>query len=123
MAYTQHYSEFVKSSVALFPLVEKLSIVVYHKNCLEHLKKLKHLRALKIDFSLCRGSPTRTAIISLLSEIGPQLKCLSIVGRSTMPDDVVMKYCSNVVHLDFRCSAIVQGESKLIPKILDRVKG
>ncbi|GIZ03699.1 hypothetical protein CEXT_159621 [Caerostris extrusa] len=38
IAYIQQYSKFVKSSVALFPLVEKLNIVVYHKNCLEHLK-------------------------------------------------------------------------------------
>ncbi|GIX85656.1 uncharacterized protein CDAR_62051 [Caerostris darwini] len=109
IAYTQQYSEFVKSAVVLFPLVEKLRIVVYHKNCLEHLKKLKHLRVLEIDFNLCRGSPARTAFISLLSEIGPQLKCLVILGHKSMPVDVVMKYCSNVVHLDLRCSAIVQG--------------
>ncbi|GIY64004.1 uncharacterized protein CDAR_31221 [Caerostris darwini] len=109
IAYTQQYSEFVKSSVALFPLVEKLNMVVYHKNCLEHLKKLRHLRVLEIDFSLCHGSPTRIAFISLLSEIGPQLKRLSIAVRSTLPVDVVMKYCSNVVHLYLRCSAIVQG--------------
>ncbi|GIX83333.1 uncharacterized protein CEXT_358371 [Caerostris extrusa] len=109
IAYTQQYSEFVKSSVALYPLVEKLSIVVYHKNCLEHLKKLRHLRVLKIDFNLCRGSPARTAFILMLSEIGPQLKCLSIVGRIIVPVDVVMKYCSNLVHLVLRCSAIIQG--------------
>ncbi|GIX68906.1 uncharacterized protein CDAR_211101 [Caerostris darwini] len=109
IAYTQQYSEFVKSAVALFPLVEKLNMVVYHKNCLEHLKKLKHLRVLEINFTLCCGLLARTAFISLLSEIGPQLKCLSIVGHSTMPVDVVMKYCSNVVNLDLCCSAIVQG--------------
>ncbi|GIY27803.1 uncharacterized protein CDAR_318461 [Caerostris darwini] len=109
IAYAQQYSEFVKSSVALFPLVEKLHIVVYHKNCLDHLKKLKHLCVLEINFNLCCGLPARTAFISLLSEIGPQLKCLSIVGHSTMPVDVVMKYCSNVVHLDLCCRAIVQG--------------
>ncbi|GIY74518.1 uncharacterized protein CDAR_22011 [Caerostris darwini] len=109
MAYTQQYSKFVKSSVALFPLVEKLIIVVYHKNCLEHLKKLRHLCVLDINFNLCRGTPTRTAFISLLSEIGPQLRCLSIVTRSTMPIDVLMKYCPNVVHLDLCCTAIVQG--------------
>ncbi|GIY58713.1 uncharacterized protein CDAR_504061 [Caerostris darwini] len=77
--YSRQYSKFVKSSVALFPLVEKLSIVVYHKNCLEHLKKLKHLCVLEINFNLCRGSTTRTAFIYLLRKIGPQLKCLSIV--------------------------------------------
>ncbi|GIY71921.1 uncharacterized protein CDAR_164331 [Caerostris darwini] len=109
IAYTQQYPEFVKSSVVLFPLVEKLCIVVYHEDCIQHLKKLKHLRVLEIDFSSCCCSPARTAFISLLSEIGPQLKRLSIVGRSTMPVDVVMKYCSNVVRLDLRCSAIVQG--------------
>ncbi|GIX90776.1 uncharacterized protein CEXT_135152 [Caerostris extrusa] len=109
IAYTQQYSEFVKSSVALFPLVEKLSIVVYHRNCLEHLKKLKHLCVLEINFTLCCGLLARTAFTSLLSEIGPQLKILSIVVQSTMPVDVVMKYCSNVVHLDLCCSAIVQG--------------
>ncbi|GIY77462.1 hypothetical protein CDAR_417961 [Caerostris darwini] len=109
IAYTQQYSKFVKSSVALFPLVEKLNIVVYHKNCLEHLKKLRHLRVLQIDFSLCRGLLTRTAFISLLSEIGPQLKCFVIGSHKAMPADVVMKYCPNVVHLDLCCSAIVQG--------------
>ncbi|GIY79041.1 hypothetical protein CDAR_610751 [Caerostris darwini] len=122
IAHTKQYSKFVKSSVALFPLVEKLSIVVYHKNCLQYLKQLKHLRVLKIDFSLYRGSPARTAFISLLSEIGPQLKCLVILGHKSMPVDVVMKYCSNVVHLDLRCSPIVQGELKLIRKILDSWK-
>ncbi|GIY64000.1 uncharacterized protein CDAR_31201 [Caerostris darwini] len=109
IAYTQQFPEFVKSSVVLFPLVEKLYIVVYHEDCIHHLKKLKHLRVLKINFSLCCGLPARTAFISLLSEFGPQLKCLSIVGHSTMPVDVVMKYCSNVVHLDLSCSATVQG--------------
>ncbi|GIX85101.1 uncharacterized protein CEXT_14451 [Caerostris extrusa] len=38
VAYTRQYSEFVKSAVALFPLVEKLIIIVHHINCLEHLK-------------------------------------------------------------------------------------
>ncbi|GIY56088.1 uncharacterized protein CDAR_113511 [Caerostris darwini] len=109
IAGTQQYSEFVKSSVVLFPLVEKLHIVVYHKNCLQHLKELKHLRVLEIDFSLCRGSSARNAFISSLSEIGPQLKCLLIVGYKPMPVDAIMKYCSNVVRLDLRCSAIVQG--------------
>ncbi|GIX75598.1 uncharacterized protein CDAR_101851 [Caerostris darwini] len=109
IAYTQQYSEFVKSSVVLFPFVEKLRIAVYHEDCLEHLKRLKHLRVLEINFSLCCGLPAYTAFISLLSEIGPQLKFLLIVTYSTMPVDVVMKYCSNVVHLDLRCSSIVQG--------------
>ncbi|GIY72362.1 uncharacterized protein CDAR_572381, partial [Caerostris darwini] len=109
IAYTQQFPEFVKSSVALFPLVEKLCIVVYHEDCIQHLKKLKHLRVLEINFNLCCGLPARTAFISLLSEIGPQLKDLSIVDRSPMPVDIIMKYCSNVVHLDLRCSAIVQG--------------
>ncbi|GIY93408.1 uncharacterized protein CEXT_575821 [Caerostris extrusa] len=121
-AYTQQFPEFVKSSVALFPLVEKLCVVVHHKDCIEHLKKLKHLRMLEIDFSLCRGSSAYTAFISLLSEIGPQLKRLSIVGRSTMPVDVVMKYCSNVIHLHLLCGAIVQGELKLIPTIFRKLE-
>ncbi|GIX67454.1 hypothetical protein CEXT_420981 [Caerostris extrusa] len=72
-------------------------------------KKLKHLRVLEIDFSLCCGLPARTAFISLLSEIGPQLKGLSILDDNPMPVDVIMKYCSNVVHLDLSCKAIVQG--------------
>ncbi|GIY11355.1 uncharacterized protein CDAR_535591 [Caerostris darwini] len=107
IAYIQQFPEFVKSSVILFPLVEKLHIVVYNEDCMEHLKKLKHLRVLEIDFKLCGDSSA--AFISLLSEIGHQLKCLSIVGGSAMPVDVVMKYCSNVVHLDLYCRAIVQG--------------
>ncbi|GIY64008.1 uncharacterized protein CDAR_31231 [Caerostris darwini] len=37
-AYTHQFPEFVKSSVVLFPLVEKLHIVVYHEDCIEHLK-------------------------------------------------------------------------------------
>ncbi|GIY50687.1 uncharacterized protein CEXT_188201 [Caerostris extrusa] len=122
IAYTQQYSEFVKSSVALFPLVEKLNIVVYHKNCIEHLKKLRHLCVLNINFNLCRGSPTRTAFISLLSEIGPQLKCLSIMVRSTMPVDVIMKYCPNVVHLDLCCIAVVQGGIKADSKTFRQLK-
>ncbi|GIX68904.1 uncharacterized protein CDAR_211091, partial [Caerostris darwini] len=109
ITYTQRYPEIIKSSVVLFPLIEKLRIVVYHEDCLQHLKKLKHLCELEIYFNLCCGSSARTAFISLLSEIGLQLKRLSIVCRSTMPADVVMKYCSNVVHLDLCCSAIVQG--------------
>ncbi|GIY68564.1 uncharacterized protein CDAR_573221 [Caerostris darwini] len=109
IAYTQQYSEFVKSSIGLFPHVEKLHIVVYHKNCLDHLKKLKYLRVLEINFTLCCSLLARIAFTSLLSEIGPQLKILSIVVQSTMPVDVVMKYCLNVVHLDLSCSAIVQG--------------
>ncbi|GIY57738.1 hypothetical protein CDAR_69851, partial [Caerostris darwini] len=109
VAYTLQYSEFVKSSVALFPLVEKLIIIVHHINCLEHLKKLRHLRGLTINFNLCRGSPIRTAFISLLREIGPQLRHLTIMSRSTMPVDVVMKYCPNLVRLDVCCAAIVQG--------------
>ncbi|GIY16484.1 hypothetical protein CEXT_15011 [Caerostris extrusa] len=64
---------------------------------------------LEIDFNLCCGFPSRTAFKSLLSKIGPQLKCLVILGHKSMPVDVVMKYCSNVVNLDLRCSAIVQG--------------
>ncbi|GIY71408.1 hypothetical protein CDAR_189391 [Caerostris darwini] len=109
IAYTQQFPEFVKSSVALFPLVEKLCIVVYHEDCIQHLKKLKHLRVLEIDFNLCYGLSARTAFISLLSEIGPQLKQLVIVGRISVPVDVVMKYCSNVVSLELRCNTIVQG--------------
>ncbi|GIY68957.1 uncharacterized protein CDAR_113871 [Caerostris darwini] len=109
IAYTQQYPQIIKSSVILFPLLEKLRILVYHEDCIEHLKKLKHLRVLEIDLRLCCSSSAHTAFISLLSEIGPQLKRLSIVSYSTIPVDVVMKYCSNVVHLDLCCSAIVQG--------------
>ncbi|GIY04504.1 uncharacterized protein CDAR_252981 [Caerostris darwini] len=108
-AYIQQFPVFVKSSVVLFPLVEKLLIIVYHEDCIQHLKKLKHLRVLEIDFSLCCGLPARTAFISLLSEIGPQLKGLSILDHKPMPVDVIMKYCSNVVQMDLRCKAIVQG--------------
>ncbi|GIY11429.1 uncharacterized protein CDAR_536051 [Caerostris darwini] len=104
IAYTQQFPEFVKSAAILFPLVEKLRIVVYNEDCMEHLKKLKHLRVLEIDFKLCGDSSA--AFISLLSEIGHRLKCLSIVGGSDMPVDVVMKYCSNVVHLDLCCRGI-----------------
>ncbi|GIY37757.1 uncharacterized protein CDAR_422341, partial [Caerostris darwini] len=109
IAYIQQFPEFVKSSVALFPLVEKLCIVVYHEDCIQHLKKLKHLRVLEIDFNWCYGLSARTAFISLLSEIGPQLKQLVILGRISVPVDVVMKYCSNVVSLELRCSTNVQG--------------
>ncbi|GIY04506.1 hypothetical protein CDAR_253001 [Caerostris darwini] len=56
IAYTQQYPEIVKSSVILFPLVEKLRILVYHEDCIEHLKKLKRLRVLEIDLRLCCGS-------------------------------------------------------------------
>ncbi|GIX90802.1 uncharacterized protein CEXT_135231 [Caerostris extrusa] len=122
IAYNQQFPEYVKSSVVLFPLVEKLLIEVHHEDCMQYLKKLKHLRVLEINFNLCYGLSARTAFISLLSEIGPQLKRLVIVGRTSMPVDVIMKYCSNVVSLELRCNTIVQGESKLIPTILDSWK-
>ncbi|GIX96671.1 hypothetical protein CEXT_235461 [Caerostris extrusa] len=72
-------------------------------------KKLRHLRVLNINFNLCRGSPTRTAFISLLRNWVFWLQRLTIVSWSTMPVDVVMKYCPNLVRLDLCCVAIVQG--------------
>ncbi|GIX73626.1 uncharacterized protein CEXT_546061, partial [Caerostris extrusa] len=109
MAYSRQYPELIKSSVVLFPLVKRLHIIVHHADCLQHLKKLEHLCELEIDFNWCCSSSACTAFISLLSEIGPQLKRLVIVSHSTMPVDLVMKYCSNLEHLNLCCSAIVQG--------------
>ncbi|GIX90772.1 hypothetical protein CEXT_135131 [Caerostris extrusa] len=82
ITYTQRYPEIIKSSVVLFPLVEKLRIVVYHEDCLQHLKKLKHLCELeiyfylvlwvvcayRIYFSVKRGWPTAEAPFDCVSK-------------------------------------------------------
>ncbi|GIY46488.1 hypothetical protein CEXT_43321 [Caerostris extrusa] len=38
IVYTRKYPRIIRSSVALFPFVERLHIIVHHEDCLEHLK-------------------------------------------------------------------------------------
>ncbi|GIX88012.1 hypothetical protein CEXT_5671 [Caerostris extrusa] len=70
------FLERITSSVLLFPLVEELEILLLCEDCFEYLKKLKHLRSLKMNFSIYS---TYQADFSFLSGIGQQLRHLRIM--------------------------------------------
>ncbi|GIY93539.1 uncharacterized protein CEXT_372301 [Caerostris extrusa] len=99
----------VRSSVLLFPLVEELEILVHSEDCFECLKKLKHLRSLKMTFHI---HSTYQADFSFLSGIGEQLRHLCIITYKGVPVNAISKYCFNLEYLKIIVSATIWDSIK-----------
>ncbi|GIY04913.1 hypothetical protein CEXT_110292 [Caerostris extrusa] len=84
------------SSVLLFPFVEELEILVLCEDCFEYLKRLKHLRSMKMKFHI---DSTYQWNFSFLSGIGQQLRHLCIVSHQDVPVNAISKYCFNLEYL------------------------
>ncbi|GIY79131.1 hypothetical protein CDAR_89122 [Caerostris darwini] len=84
------------SSVLLFPFVEELEILVLSEDCFEYLKRLKHLRSLKMKFDI---DSTYQGNFSFLSCIGQQLRHLCITSFKEIPVNAISKYCFNLEYL------------------------
>ncbi|GIY49213.1 uncharacterized protein CDAR_523831 [Caerostris darwini] len=94
----------IRSSVLLFPLVEELEILVHSEDCFECLKKLKHLRSLKMTFHI---DSTYQGNFSFLSGIGQQLRHLCIITYKEVLVNAISKYCFNLEYLKIIVSATI----------------
>ncbi|GIY59931.1 uncharacterized protein CDAR_95931 [Caerostris darwini] len=70
-------SEFIRNSVELCPLVEELALQVFDKPNIRYLSHLKHLTTLELDFIHWKTF-SMDFLLALLSEIGSQIKHLSL---------------------------------------------
>ncbi|GIX88234.1 uncharacterized protein CDAR_458521 [Caerostris darwini] len=102
--YKSNFSEMIRIATTSCPDVEELVIQVFHKDSLQHLTLLKRLNFLCLDFSFCDDFDV-DMFISLLCEIGHQLKHLLVKGFAKgvppvrLQIDDILRYCPNVESL------------------------
>ncbi|GIY91085.1 uncharacterized protein CDAR_46081 [Caerostris darwini] len=115
-AYNLMFPEVIRSSILIFPLVVELHIVVRHENCLEHLKNLKHLGSLSINFEFCSDnySSALSKLLSLLSAIGPKLKILELLQFHNVPVNIIFRHCPDLEFFQLYGAAIICGSVKTV---------
>ncbi|GBM75796.1 hypothetical protein AVEN_77162-1 [Araneus ventricosus] len=98
-SYQPQFSRMVKTASSMCSSLEELVIDVYDNNCVQHLVKLKNLTVLSISYEDPYDDNYQPAFVSLLREIGSQLKHLSVSAQSPIPLDIICDRCSNLVTL------------------------
>ncbi|GIY87577.1 uncharacterized protein CEXT_298261 [Caerostris extrusa] len=73
------FPELIKTAVSCYPFVEELILQVVNKDCLQHLRRLKRLNSLVLDFAYCDNFEIDECLSSL-GEIRHQLKHFVIKG-------------------------------------------
>ncbi|GIY61296.1 uncharacterized protein CDAR_217021 [Caerostris darwini] len=104
--YKSDSTNIIKNAASLCPSVEVLAIQVFQKDCLQYLCLLKQLRFLRLDFTVCVDTYL-DAFLSLINDIGKQLKHLSVSDRGSdeiqppsvvrFPIDII---CKNSINLE-----------------------
>ncbi|GIY53298.1 hypothetical protein CEXT_670971 [Caerostris extrusa] len=92
------FPELINTAVFHCPLVEELSLQVLHKDCLQHLRRLKRLNSLVLECTFCDDLGVDECF-SLLGEIRHQLKHLVINSSNInrrFPLNVVIDNCENL---------------------------
>ncbi|GIY55491.1 uncharacterized protein CEXT_33811 [Caerostris extrusa] len=86
------YPTIIKQAVFSCPLLQELIIQVFHMDCVPHLRHLKHLSVLSINFAYCYEDPN-SAFLNLLRDIGYHLRHLSVETGFALPVNTVLKLC------------------------------
>ncbi|GIZ03867.1 hypothetical protein CEXT_343581 [Caerostris extrusa] len=95
------FPELINTAVSSCPFVEELSLQVLHKDCLQHLRRLKRLNSLCLDYAYCEDFDLEECFSSL-GEIRHQLKHIVIKRNDPMgayhrfPLNVVIDNCENL---------------------------
>ncbi|GIX98780.1 uncharacterized protein CEXT_311101 [Caerostris extrusa] len=95
------FPEIINTAVSRCPFVEELSLQVLHKDCLQHLRRLKRLNSLVLECSYCDDLDVDECFSSL-GEIRHQLKHFVIqridpLNRNRrFPLNVVIDNCKNL---------------------------
>ncbi|GIX88036.1 uncharacterized protein CDAR_291841 [Caerostris darwini] len=84
--YKLNFPYVIQRAAASCPFVVELVLIVHHKSSLQFLSLLKRLTILYLDFAFC-GENYMHAFISLLREIGHQLKHLSLKSKHKKTKD------------------------------------
>ncbi|KAF8788835.1 uncharacterized protein LOC129957363 [Argiope bruennichi] len=114
--YRKGFSKIIKMAVLSCPCTEELVINVFHEECLQHLCLLKNLTFLSINFNYC-DSDYMPAWFSVLKEIGPQLKHLSVEKSSDIQLNVICDNCFNLESLRIRGKATIAEATSTIPNL------
>ncbi|GBM92130.1 hypothetical protein AVEN_167223-1 [Araneus ventricosus] len=97
--YKSNYPEYIKMAVSFCPFVEDLVLLVFHKECLQHLTNLQHLTFLCLNFHHYGSDDYISDLISFLKKIGPQLRHIAVEAAAKMPLDVICDLCPNLESL------------------------
>ncbi|GIX99516.1 uncharacterized protein CDAR_104461 [Caerostris darwini] len=95
------FPELINTAVSRCPFVEELILQVLHKDCLQHLRRLKRLSFLCLDYEYCEDFDL-VECFSSLGEIRHQLKHFLIKRNDSMgayhkfPLNVVIDNCENL---------------------------
>ncbi|KAF8781478.1 uncharacterized protein LOC129963946 [Argiope bruennichi] len=104
----------IKKAVSSCKLVEELFMVVSHGDCLQYLAELKKLILLSVSF-------TNTSVdcmpifISLLNDIGHQLKHVFIQHIERTAVDILLIKCPNLISLRINGPVFVSDTTTRIP--------
>ncbi|GIY71416.1 hypothetical protein CDAR_558651 [Caerostris darwini] len=105
--YKTNYTNIIRTASTACPLVEELVMQVFQKESLKPLGLLRRLSSLDINFTQCDGN-FLPDFFSLLSEIGHNLKHLSLEGNVTFPVNALCNYCINLESLQIKDLAGVE---------------
>ncbi|GBO05667.1 hypothetical protein AVEN_224961-1 [Araneus ventricosus] len=111
------FPHIIKKAVSAYQLVEELFIVVPHGDCLQYLADLNKLILLSISFVNMSVDCT-SAFISLLSDIGHQLKHVFVQHIKGTPVDIILANCPTLISLRINGPVTVSGTTASIPKSL-----
>ncbi|GIY72340.1 uncharacterized protein CDAR_522581 [Caerostris darwini] len=104
--YVNRYPDIIEKAALSCPLLEQLIIKVYHRECIPHLRHLQRLNVLSIDF-MCDDEDCVPTFLTLLRDIGHQLRHLSIDNWHKMPLNTICELCPYLLSLKIRGSATV----------------
>ncbi|GIX73955.1 uncharacterized protein CDAR_191661 [Caerostris darwini] len=114
------FPELIKTAVSCCPFVEELHLQVLHKDCLQHLRGLKRLNFLYLQWPFCEDFEINECLSSL-GEIRHQLKhfvikCMDPYTRYlSFPLNVVFDKCENLETLGVISYSAVNLPLKMDP--------
>ncbi|CAL1292072.1 unnamed protein product [Larinioides sclopetarius] len=118
-SYQTRFSRMVKTASLMCSSLQELVIDVYDNNCVQHLVRLKNLTVLSINYEDPYDEMYQPAFVSLLREIGSQLKHLSVSAQNPVPLDIICKRCCNLESLRILGEVTISNHKKKWKKLPD----
>ncbi|GIY43765.1 uncharacterized protein CDAR_523031 [Caerostris darwini] len=97
---TPDFPYLIKMAVTFCPYIEELVFTIPRNDSIKYLSGLKNLTFLYIDFGVCDDNYL-SEFVSLLCEIGPQLKHLGVVRSNIIPINIAIENCPNLTSLKY----------------------
>ncbi|GIY36304.1 uncharacterized protein CEXT_731551 [Caerostris extrusa] len=110
-----NFSNKIRMAVTSCPYIEELVFTIPRIDSIKHLSGLKNLTFLYIDFGVCDDNYL-SEFVSLLVEIGPQLKHLGVVRSNIIPINVAIENCPNLTSLKFS-SAVDKTNPEMVSSV------